>query len=95
VSGGNLKFTFPEGQPEKGKLVFDKDGGWTPEKNRTTSAIRYVRNGGEHSWKVGSLPQLPVGFADSRSPRLPDERRGTSSLTHAQKRQLSTSQESY
>jgi hypothetical protein len=30
-----------------------------------------------------------------RSPRLPDERRGTSSLTHTQKRQLSPSQQSY
>jgi len=30
-----------------------------------------------------------------RNPRLPDERRGTSSLTHTQKRQLSPSWESY
>jgi len=44
---GNLKFTFPEGQPDKGKFIFDKDGGWTPEKNRTTSAVLYVRKGGE------------------------------------------------
>jgi hypothetical protein len=44
---GNLKFAFPKGQPDKGKLVFDKDGGWTPEKNRTTSAVIYVRNGGK------------------------------------------------
>jgi hypothetical protein len=26
---GNLKFAFPEGQPDKGKLVFEKDGGWS------------------------------------------------------------------
>ncbi|MBB4263565.1 hypothetical protein [Bradyrhizobium sp. CIR3A] len=44
---GNLKFVFPKGRPEKGKLIFDKDGGWTPEKNRTTSAILYVRNDGQ------------------------------------------------
>ena len=44
---GNLKFAFPKGQSEKGKLILDKDGGWTPEKNRTTSAVLYVRNGGE------------------------------------------------
>jgi hypothetical protein len=31
------------------------------------------------------------GSSARRSPRLPDERRGTSSLTHTQKRQLSPS----
>lgn len=44
---GNLKFVLPKGHPDKGKLIFDKDGGWTPEKNRTTGAVLYVRNGGQ------------------------------------------------
>lgn len=44
---GNLKFSYPEGQPEKGEYIFDKDGGWAPEKNTTTSAVLYVRNNGE------------------------------------------------
>lgn len=58
---GNLKYAFPKRQPDKGKLVFDKDGGWTPEKNRTTSAVLYVRNGGEpllihNHWARRPLP---------------------------------------
>ncbi|MET4348987.1 hypothetical protein [Bradyrhizobium sp. RT9a] len=44
---GNLKFSYPEGQPEKGEYIVDKDGGWTPEKNTTTSAVHYARNNGE------------------------------------------------
>jgi hypothetical protein len=44
---GNLKFSFPEGNPGEGKLILDKDGAWNPEKNRTTSAVLYVRNGGD------------------------------------------------
>lgn len=44
---GNLKFAFAKVRPNEGELVFDKDGGWTPEKNRTTSADLYIRNGGE------------------------------------------------
>lgn len=63
---GNLKFVFPNGQPEKGKLVFDKDGGWIAEKNRATSAVLYVRNGGEplivHNYWART--PFPVGLFD-------------------------------
>jgi hypothetical protein len=44
---GDLKFSFPRGNPGGGKLILDKDGAWHPEKNRTTSAVLYVRNDGE------------------------------------------------
>ena len=44
---GDLKFSFPLGDPEQGKLILDKDGAWNPEKNRTTSAVLYVRNDSE------------------------------------------------
>jgi hypothetical protein len=44
---GNLAFSFPKGKPEQGKVIFDKDGAWNPEKNRTTSAVLYVRNDSE------------------------------------------------
>ncbi|WP_035981361.1 hypothetical protein [Bradyrhizobium sp. STM 3843] len=58
---GNLKFSYPERQPERGKLVLDKDGGWTRDKNRTTSAVLYVRNDGEpllihNRWAHKRLP---------------------------------------
>jgi hypothetical protein len=44
---GNLKFIFPEGHPGKGRLILDQDGAWNRTKNRTTSAVMYVRNSGE------------------------------------------------
>lgn len=44
---GNLKYEFPKGHPEKGKLILDQDGAWNSAKNRTTSAVMYVRNSGE------------------------------------------------
>jgi hypothetical protein len=44
---GNLKYEFPKGHPEKGRLILDQDGAWNSTKNRTTSAVMYVRNSGE------------------------------------------------
>src|SRR5207302_596500 len=44
---GNIKFEFPTGQPEKGRLILGRDGAWNSTKNRTTSAVMYVRNSGE------------------------------------------------
>lgn len=44
---GDLKFSFPQGNPGGGKLILEKDGAWNPEKNRTTSAVLYVRNNAE------------------------------------------------
>ena len=41
---GNLKYQLPKGNPEKGKLILDQDGAWNSTKNRTTSAVMYVRN---------------------------------------------------
>lgn len=44
---GNLQFQFPKGSPEKGKWIVNEDGAWNSTKNRTTSAVMYVRNSGE------------------------------------------------
>jgi hypothetical protein len=44
---GNLKYAFSKEQPENGKLILDRDGAWNWTKNRTTSAVMYVRNNGE------------------------------------------------
>jgi hypothetical protein len=44
---GNLKYTARKSSPSKGKLILDGDGAWNREKNRTTSAVAYVRNDGE------------------------------------------------
>jgi len=41
---GDLKFEFPPGNPTAGKLIADRDGGWNPDKNRSTSAVMYIRN---------------------------------------------------
>jgi hypothetical protein len=58
---GNLKYAFSKEQPEKGKLILDKDGAWNSTKNRTTSAVMYVRNNGEpliihNHWADRPLP---------------------------------------
>ncbi len=44
---GDLKYQFPKENPEKGKLILDQEGAWNSTKNRTTSAVMYVRNSGE------------------------------------------------
>lgn len=44
---GDLTFSFPPNNPGNGKLILDKDGAWNSEKNRTTSALLYVRNDSE------------------------------------------------
>jgi len=59
---GNLKFSFPGGNPSQGKVILDKDGAWNPEKNRTTSAVLYVRNDSEpliihNSWADRPFPR--------------------------------------
>ena len=41
---GNLKFEFPKSDPAAGKLIADRDGAWNPDKNRSTSAVMYIRN---------------------------------------------------
>jgi hypothetical protein len=72
---GNLAFSFPWGKPGDGKLVFDKDGAWHPEKNRTTSAVLYVRNDSEpliihNYWAQRPFP--PGLFACREIAMLPD-----------------------
>jgi hypothetical protein len=44
---GNLKFDFPPGNPAAGKFIADRDGAWNPDKNRSTSAVMYIRNNSE------------------------------------------------
>jgi hypothetical protein len=42
---GDLKYSFSPERFEDGKLIVDRNGAWNPHKNRTTSALMYVRNG--------------------------------------------------
>jgi hypothetical protein len=44
---GNLYYEASKETPDKGKLKLDQDGAWNSTKNRTTSAVMYVRNSGE------------------------------------------------
>jgi len=44
---GNLKFDFPPGNIAAGRLIVDRDGAWSPDKNRSTSAVMYMRNNGQ------------------------------------------------
>ena len=44
---GNLKFDFLPGNVASGKLIADRDGAWNPDKNRSTSAVMYIRNNGQ------------------------------------------------
>jgi hypothetical protein len=61
---GNLKCEFPKGHPENGRLILDKDGAWNSTKNRTTSAVMYVRNSCEpliiHNYSA--YRPLPAGL---------------------------------
>jgi len=65
---GNLKYEFPKGYPENGKLILDQDGAWNSTKNRTTSAVMYVRNSGEpliiHNYSADR--PLPAGLFSCR-----------------------------
>jgi hypothetical protein len=44
---GDLKYVAPKDDPGSGKLILEGDGAWNSTKNRTTSAVVYVRNGGQ------------------------------------------------
>jgi hypothetical protein len=44
---GNLYYVAPKKDPGGGKLILEGDGAWNSTKNRTTSAVMYVRNGVE------------------------------------------------
>ncbi len=44
---GDLKYTFPRDKFDEGKLLLDGNGAWNVNKNRTTSALMYVRNKAE------------------------------------------------
>jgi hypothetical protein len=61
---GNLKYQYPMGSPDKGRLILDQDGAWNSTKNRTTSAVMYVRNSGEpliiHNYSADR--PLPAGI---------------------------------
>lgn len=43
---GDLKYSFAPNDFENGKLILQGNGAWNAGKNRTTSAVMYVRNGG-------------------------------------------------
>ena len=60
---GNLKYDL-----KKGELILDQDGAWNSTKNRTTSAVMYVRNSGEpliiHNYSADR--PLPAGIFSCR-----------------------------
>lgn len=65
---GNLKYVAPKEDPAAGKLILEGDGAWNSTKNRTTSAVMYVRNGGapviiHNHW---AERPLPVGLFSCR-----------------------------
>jgi hypothetical protein len=43
---GNLKYVAPKDDPGSGKLILEGDGAWNSTKNRSTSAVIYIRNDG-------------------------------------------------
>jgi hypothetical protein len=58
---GDLTYVAPKDDPASGSLVLEGDGAWNSTKNRTTSAVMYVRNGGEpmivhNYWAERPLP---------------------------------------
>ncbi len=58
---GNLYYVAPKTDPAGGKLILEGDGAWNSTKNRTTSAVMYVRNGVEpvivhNHWAERPLP---------------------------------------
>jgi hypothetical protein len=58
---GDLKYVAPKDDPAAGKLILEGDGIWNATKNQTTSAVMYVRNGGEPTiihnfWAERPLP---------------------------------------
>jgi hypothetical protein len=58
---GDLKYVAPKDDPANGNLILEGDGAWNSTKNRTTSAVIYVRNGGEpvlihNYWAERPLP---------------------------------------
>ena len=69
---GDLKYSFPEGRFGEGKLVLSGNGAWGPDKKRTTSALLYIRNGGEPLL----IPQLLVNTPSTRALQMQRTRRG-------------------
>jgi hypothetical protein len=59
---GDLKCAFSPERAEDGKLILDSNGAWNPNKNRTTSAVMYIRN--------DSKPLIVLNYwANRRFPR--------------------------
>ncbi len=59
---GDLTYTFPQGRSNDGRLAFTDNGIWTRQKNRTTSALGYVRNEAQplivhNLWAYRQLPR--------------------------------------
>ena len=44
---GDLQYQFSPGRSEAGRLIVAGNGAWNPNKNRSTSAVMYVRNGSQ------------------------------------------------
>ena len=58
---GDLKYTFSSENKKAGKLILEGNGAWTQNKNRSTSAVIYIRNNGEplivhNRWAYQTFP---------------------------------------
>jgi hypothetical protein len=73
---GNLQYHFAPGNPGAGRLILNRDGAWNPGKNRTTSAVMYVRNNGPPLVIHNYWAERPLRaglFACKEALVLPDE----------------------
>lgn len=59
---GDLKFIFSRDKSQDGKFILDGNGAWNKNKNRTTSAVLYIRNQAapiliHNYWEDNPFPQ--------------------------------------
>jgi hypothetical protein len=62
---GDLKYQFTPGNPDSGRLFVGDNGAWNRTKNRSTSAVMYVRNRAKplivrNLWASRALPNLSL-----------------------------------
>lgn len=69
---GDLKYSFSPQKFDQGKLILDGNAAWNREKNRTTSAVMYVRNKGQplvvhNYWATRPFPHGVFSCKDVRA----------------------------
>jgi hypothetical protein len=69
---GNLKYSFPKGSPYAGRMILDRDGAWTRDQNRTTSAVMYIRNSANREIPPSAVSRKPMASHDVGAPEATD-----------------------